>query len=135
MKYSFIEYLRLTEAVKERQFNIEINADIYLVSREPHIFDKRGNDKKPRDFKMSKSKYQHVFETFMNSHHYINLKKPVTITWEDETGKMNALSANINSLTKIIAVFGAIMNASKDHNTLYSDIKNRYHLGKLKGTK
>ena len=135
MKYSFIEYLRLTEAVKEKQFDIEINADIYLVSRESHIFDKRGNDNKPRDFKMSKSKYQRVFETFLNSNHNTNLKKPVTITWEDDNGKMNAISANINLVTKILAVFGAIMNASKDHNSLYSDIKNRYHLGKLKGTK
>lgn len=135
MKYSFIEYLRLTEAVKEKQFSININNDFYLVSRESHIFDKRGNDNKPRDFKMSKSKYQCVFETFLNSNHNINLKKPVTITWEDDNGKMNAISANINLVTKILAVFGAIMNASKDHKTLYSDIKNRFHLGEIKGQK
>ncbi len=131
MKYSFIEYLRLNEAIKEKQFNIEINDEFYLVSRESHIFDKRGNDNKPRDFKMSKSKYQYIFEIFINSNHNLNLKKPVTITWEDTNGKMNAISANINLVTKILAVFGAIMNASKDHKLLYSDIKNRFHIGKI----
>lgn len=135
MKYSFVEYLRLNEAVKEKVFKITIDNIEYTVSREPHIFDKRGNDNKPRDFSMSKTKYKLVLEKFLNAYqsiNTINTKKPITITWEDNN-KFSAISANINVNSKLVSVFGAIMNSNtSDPNKLYVDAKNRIHLGFLK---
>lgn len=132
MQSKFRKWLEINEAIKDRVFKIIILNEEYIVSRESHIFDKRGNDNKPRDFNMSKGKYQKVFELFLNSQNSVNMKKPVTITWEDSNGKYNALSANINHQKKLIAVFGAIMNAKvSDPNKLYFDAKNRYHIGIL----
>lgn len=135
MQYNFIEYLRLNEAVKEKVFKITINGSEYTISRESHIFDKRGNDNKPRDFSMSKTKYQTVLEKFLNMYisvNTVNIKKPVTITWEDKNSKNNAISANINLTSNLISVFGAIMNSNtSDPGKLYVNAKNRIHLGKI----
>ena len=135
MEYSFIEYLRLNEAVKEKVFKLSIDNIEYIISRESHIFDKRGNDNKPRDFSTSKIKYQAVLEKFLNIYttvNTINIKKPVTITWEDKNDKFNAISANINLTSNLISVFGAIMNSNTpDPSKLYVNAKNRLHLGKI----
>ena len=135
MQYNFIEYLRLNEVVKEKVFKITINGSEYTISRESYIFDKRGNDNKPRDFSMSKIKYQAVLEKFLNIYttvNTINIKKPVTITWEDKNNKNNAISANINLTSNLISVFGAIMNSSNsDPSKLYAGAQNRLHLGKF----
>ena len=135
MEYSFIEYLRLNEAVKEKVFKLSIDNIEYTISRESHIFDKRGNDNKPRDFSMSKTKYQLVLEKFLTMFttvNTINIKKPVTITWEDKNGKNNAISANINLTSNLISIFGAIMNSNtSDPSKLYVNAKNRLHLGKI----
>ena len=135
MQYNFIEYLRLNEAVKEKVFKITINDSEYTISRESHIFDKRGNDNKPRDFSMSKTKYQTVLEKFLSMYilvNVVNIKKPVTITWEDKNNKNNAFSANINLTSNLISVFGAIMNSNtSDPVKLYVNAKNRIHLGKI----
>lgn len=136
MEYSFREWMIINEAVKEKVFKLSIYNIEYTISRESHIFDKRGNDNKPRDFSMSKTKYQLVLEKFLNmitTVNTINIKKPVTITWEDKNGKNNAISANINLTSNLISVFGAIMNSSNsDPSKLYAGAQNRLHLGKLK---
>lgn len=135
MQYSFIEYLRLNEAVKEKVFKLIIDDIEYTISRGSHLFDKRGNDNKPRDFSMSKSKYHLVLEKFLSAYQLIpsvNINKPVTMTWEDN-GKFSAISANINLKTKLVSVFGAIMNSNNsDPSKLYVDAKNRIHLGNIK---
>ena len=135
MQYNFIEYLRLNEAVKEKVFKITIYGSEYTIPRESHIFDKRGNDNKPRDFSMSKTKYQTVLEKFLNMYisvNTVNIKKPVTITWEDKNSKNNAISANINLTSNLISIFGAIMNSNTpDPSKLYVNAKNRLHLGKI----
>lgn len=84
---------------------------------------------------MSKTKYHLVLEKFLTmitTVNTINIKKPVTITWEDKNGKNNAISANINLTSNLISVFGAIMNSSNsDPSKLYVNAKNRIHLGKI----
>lgn len=135
MKYSFREWLKekeLNEVLKDKQFNIIINNDEFLLSRESHLFHKSRNDNKPKDFKMTKTKYLNVMNAFINSEHNTNLKKPVTITWE-ENGKNNAISVNIDLQNKKFEVFGAIMGSkNKDPKKLYADAQNRFHIGNLK---
>lgn len=71
---------------------------------------------------MSKTKYHLVLEKFLTmitTVNTINIKKPVTITWEDKNGKNNAISANIN------------LTSNSDPSKLYVNAKNRIHLGKI----
>ena len=135
MKYNFREWLlekELNEVLKDKQFNIVINNEEYILSREAHLFHKTRSDNKPKDFKMTKTKYSNVLNAFINSEHNINLKKPITITWE-ENGKNNAISVNADLKNKKFEVFGAIMSStSKDLKKLYADAQNRFHIGILK---
>lgn len=135
MKYNFREWLRekeLNESIKERIFKLNINDIEYTIFRDDHLFDNSRGDNKPKDSNMSKNKYQNVFNTFFNTEHNLKLNKTITVTWESQNNKNNALSFGLAPKTKLITVFGAIMNGkSKDPSKLYSSVTNRIHLGKV----
>ena len=117
----FRKYINLIESVKEVEFDININSKIYTVVRNKHLIDKRSGDPKPKDFKMSKSKYEKVL-VYIDK---INIAEPFSFTWKDNN-KSNIISAYLKG-SKIF-VFGAIMNSTKDEDKLYPDVTNRYSI-------
>ena len=121
MKYNFREWLvekELNEVVKDKQFKIIINNIEYTVIRDNHLTQKRKGDLKPKDFKMTKNKYQEVLQNLDK----INIEEPFSFTWTINN-KSNIISASIKD--KTITIFGAIMNSDKSEEKLYSDVTNR----------
>ena len=121
MKYNFREWLvekELNEVVKDKQFKIIINNIEYTVIRDNHLTQKRKGDPKPKDFKMTKNKYQEVLQNLDK----INIEEPFSFTWTINN-KSNIISASIKD--KTITIFGAIMNSDKSEEKLYSDVTNR----------
>ena len=118
MKYSFIEWLRLNEDVKEKEFKITIKNIEYTVIRDKHLRQKRNGDNKPKDFKMSKAKYEKLF----NNIDKIDTTIPFSFTWTDNN-KSNIISAELVGVK--IVVFGAIMNSALKETQLYPLVKNR----------
>lgn len=118
---SFYEYI--TEGSLPWDFKLTINSDIYEIIRTIHLRDKRGNDPKPKDFKMSKSKYKKLIELSINK---ITKNIAYTITWTFNN-KSNAIS--LEKEDNKLYVFGAIMNSSGDYSKLYKKAQHRIHLG------
>lgn len=121
MKSNFIDWLRekeITEAVKDKQFKIVINDEEYTVIRDKHLTQKRNGVPKPKDFNMSKQKYEVALQNLDK----INIKEPFSFTWR-VNNKSNIISASIKD--KTITIFGAIMNSDKPEEKLYSDVTNR----------
>lgn len=115
MKYDFITYLRLNEAVKDKVFNISIDSIEYTVDRRGHLLQKRAGDNKPKDFNMSKDKYRRAIEQALNSN--LNLNKSFSLTWSNND-KNNILSLIMKD-NRTFSVFGAIMNSSEPEESLY----------------
>ncbi len=110
MEYNFIEWLRLNEDVKEKE---------YTVIKDKHLRQKRAGDNKPKDFKMSKAKYEKLF----NNIDKIDITIPFSFTWTDSNNKSNIISAEL--MGNEIIVFGAIMNSTLKETQLYPLVKNR----------
>ena len=121
MKYDFITYLRLNEAVKDKVFNVFIDGIEYTVDRRGHLLKKRTGDNKPKDFNMSKDKYKKAIEQALNSK--LNLNKSFSLTW-NSNGKNNILSLIMKD-EKTFSVFGAIMNSSDPEESLYKSATQR----------
>lgn len=119
MKFNFREWLKeLNEAVKEKQFKINVYNKEYTVVRDEHLIKKRKGDPKPKDFKMTKKKYEIIFHNLDK----INVNEPFSFTWK-EKGKSYIISADLKGST--ITVFGAIMNSSDSEDKLYPSVTNR----------
>lgn len=128
MKYNILEeLLSINEAVKDIKFKITIDDKEYIVIRDSHLLQKRKGDPKPKDFNMSKNKYQKLFTEALKSN--MNLNKAFSIEWESNTGKYNIISAIL--INNTFEVFGAIMNASKNSSKLYPVAKQRLNLNTL----
>lgn len=121
MKYSFIEYLRLNEAVKDNVFTVNIDDIDYIIDRRGHLLKKRTGDNKPKDFNMSKDKYKRAIEQALNSN--LNLTKSFSLTWSSN-GKNNILSLIMKN-NNTFSVFGAIMNSSDPEESLYKSATQR----------
>lgn len=121
MKYDFITYLRLNEAVKDKVFNISIDSIEYTVDRRGHLLQKRTGDNKPKDFNMSKDKYRRAIEQALNSN--LNLNKSFSLTWYNND-KNNILSLIMKD-NRTFSVFGAIMNSSEPEESLYKAVTQR----------
>lgn len=118
---TFKELFYLHEAVKEKQFKINIDSVEYTVIRDSHLLQKRNGDVKPKDFRMSKTKYAQVLSHIDK----VDTSKSFSFTWY-ENGKSNIISAELKGNN--IKIFGAIMNSSKDAKDLYPRVTNRYHI-------
>lgn len=120
---SFYNYIN--EATLPWSFKAEIKGVIYEIVRTQHLRDKRVNDSKPKDFKMSKAKYQRLFDLSMD-----NMTKNIayTITWTFNN-KSNAISLEKDG--DKLYIFGSIMNSSSDYTKLYQKAQHRIHLGDI----
>lgn len=128
MKYNILEeLLSVNEAVKDIQFKITIDAKDYIVIRDSHLLQKRKGDPKPKDFNMSKSKYQKLFTEALKSN--MNLNKAFSVEWQSNNGKYNIISAILVNDT--FEVFGAIMSSKTDSGKLYPVAKQRLNLNTL----
>ena len=63
MKYDFITYLRLNEAVKDKVFNVVIDGIEYTVDRRCHLLKKRTGDNKPKDLAKAERLHRKAMET------------------------------------------------------------------------
>lgn len=116
----FLGFQEFQESVKEKEFKIEIDNKEYTIIRDSHLRIKRGNDTKPKDFKMTKNKYRKLFEEVLKVD--FNHSSPVTVTWV-KNNKSNAISFEIKD--DLIRIFGAIMNSSLNQDLLYAKAKQR----------
>lgn len=128
MKYNILqELLSINESVKDIRFKIIVDSKEYTVIRDSHLLQKRKGDAKPKDFNVSKSKYQKLFTEALKSN--MNLNKAFSIEWQSNNGKYNIISAIL--VKDVFEVFGAIMNTSKDSSKLYPVAKQRLNLNTL----
>lgn len=128
MKYNVLQnILNLHEAVKDTQFKIVIDEKEYTVIRDSHLLQKRKGDAKPKDFNMSKSKYEKIFQAALSSN--MDLNKAFSIEWQSSNGKFNIISSILIGTN--FEVFGAIMNASRDSSKLYPVAKQRLNLNNI----
>lgn len=120
MPFSFIDILN--EANLPQFFDIEINGEIFKIIRDDHLLEIRKGENKPKDFKMSKNKYQKLISLTLN--YKTNL---LTCFIWGKDGKFNGIS--IIKTDNKIRIIGAIMNAKKEES-IYPKAKNRILLGK-----
>lgn len=126
---SFREWIKINESVKQSEFDIVIESETYRVIRVLHLLQKRDNDSKPKDFTLSIKKYTELFDRFLKRKNEVNLKKPISVTWETKNGLNNIISFTIKN--KEFKIFGCIVNSSKHHSKLYPKYTNRIHVGVL----
>lgn len=116
MKYNVLE------SVNEKEFTILVDGKEILVKRDYHLRQNRNGDTKPKDFAMSKTKYQdlisRVFKDLTNGLNY-------TITWKNN-GKSNAIS--LIKRGNEINIFACINNSNKNIDELYKAGTRRINL-------
>lgn len=125
----FREWMRLNEEVKAIEFDIIICNIVYKVIRGPHLLEIRDGDNKPKDYILSINKYQELFTRLFKRLDEVDLKKPVSITWNNKNSTSNIISFDVKKNT--IKIFGCIVNSSKNHAKLYPKYTNRIHVGIL----
>ena len=121
---SFIRWL--FEATLPYTITTNIDGNDYKIIRTKHLIDKRDKDPKPKDYKMTKAKYQKLLELSL-AKMTSNISYSVTWTYNN---KSNVISWEKDD--DKFYVFGAIMGSNGDYNKLYSKAQNRIHLGDIK---
>ncbi len=121
--------MRLNEEVKAIEFDIIIDNIVYKVIRGPHLLEIRDGDNKPKDYILSINKYQELFTRLFKRLDEVDLKKPVSITWNNKNSTSNIISFDVKKNT--IKIFGCIVNSPKNHAKLYPKYTNRIHVGIL----
>lgn len=116
-----MNFRALLEAVKEKTFNIKNGT----VIRAYHLRTKRVNDNKPKDFAMTKTKYEKVI---MLSLEKMTDDGVYSIEWT-LNDKKSVISLKKDADTFI--VFGAIMNAKLSDSPLYSAAERVIYLGNI----
>lgn len=120
-------YYSLCEKIREKLFKINISGNEFIIHRDQHVIDSRGNTKRSRDEYMSKNKYKIVLEAGIE---HIDKNKPFTITWTTNN-KNFAISGKFQGNSRIL-IFGAIMRSKTPPEKLYAKKgTNRYHLGQI----
>lgn len=112
----------LEESSIPREFEIEINDTKYIVKRTVHLTQFRKGDNKPRDFKMTKNKYQYVLSAAFNK---IKDDKVTTITWVDKN-KNNAIVISFKD--NIFNIISAVHNSDKDRTKILDKSPNIIHV-------
>lgn len=119
---SFREYLG--ESTKlNKDFILNITGVDFVIEREFHVRQPRGNTKFPRDAGMSMNKYRIILERALP---FMSKDDTYSIT-----GSSNSKN-NIISLTRIkntFSVFGAIIKSEEPVDKLYKKAINRINLG------
>ena len=119
---TFKEYLEESNKIPNN-FKININSIDYIVKREYHVRQPRGNMNFPRDAGMSMNKYKIIIEKALQ---YMINDNIYSITWSSN-GKNNIISLSKSS--NIFEVFGAIVKSTDHVDKLYTKAINRINLG------
>ena len=118
---TFKEYLEESTKIPN-DFKININSIDYIVKREYHVRQPRGNMIFPRDAGMSMNKYKIIIEKALQ---YMINDDIYSITWLSN-GKSNIISLSKSS--NILEVFGAIIKSTDHVDKLYIKAINRINL-------
>lgn len=118
---TFKEYLEESTKIPN-DFKININSIDYIVKREYHVRQPRGNMNFPRDAGMSMNKYKIIIEKALQ---YMINDDIYSITWLSN-GKSNIISLSKSS--NIFEIFGAIIKSTDYVDILYTKAINRINL-------
>lgn len=119
---TFKEYLEESTKIPN-DFKININSIDYIVKREYHVRQPRGNMNFSRDAGMSMNKYKIIIEKALQ---YMINDDIYSITWLSN-GKSNIISLSKSS--NIFEIFGAIIKSTDHVDILYTKAINRINLG------
>jgi hypothetical protein len=121
---SFREYLG--ESTKlNKDFILNITGIDFVIEREFHVRQPRGNTKFPRDAGMSMNKYRVILEKALP---LMSKDDTYSITWSSN-GKNNIIS--LTRINNKFSIFGAIIKSEESVDKLYKKAVNRINLGTI----